>query len=243
LSVIVPVYNENATFDDMMKRLLNKKITGLDIEIIVVESGSTDGTHETAQKYAEHPRVILLQQDLPRGKGNAVRAALAKSKGDFILIQDADLEYDIDDYDALLKPLMRYRYPYVLGSRHTASSGWKIRRFGRRSLIALPMNLAHLFLAGLFNLLYGQSVRDPFTMFKVFRRDCITNMPFECDRFDFDCELVARLARRGYRPLEVPVNYQSRSFAAGKKIRFFRDPPTYMRAFLKYRFSSIDTDA
>ena len=104
------------------------------------------------------------------------------------------------------------------------------------------MNLGHVVFTGFFNLLYGQRLRDPFTMFKVFWRECLHDIALESNRFDLDCELVAKLVRRGYRPLEIPINYKSRSFTEGKKLSFFRDPPTYVRAFLKYRFIDLDRE-
>jgi hypothetical protein len=101
------------------------------------------------------------------------------------------------------------------------------------------MNVGHVFFTGLFNVVYGTRLRDPFTMFKVFRRDCIHGLTFESNRFDFDWELVGKLVRAGYRPLEIPVNYRSRSFAEGKKVSFFRDPLTWIRACFKYRFTRL----
>ncbi len=98
------------------------------------------------------------------------------------------------------------------------------------------MNLGHVFFTALFNVVYGTRLRDPFTMFKVFRRDCLYGLTFESNRFDFDWELVGKLVRAGYRPLEIPVNYRSRSFSEGKKVSFFRDPLTWIRACFKYRF-------
>jgi SAM-dependent methyltransferase len=240
LSIIMPVYNEDKTFPIVMEKLLAKSLPEIDIEIIVIESGSTDGTRESVMSYQNNPRVTVVFQDRPRGKGYAVRAGLEKATGDFILIQDADLEYDVDDYDLLLEPLDTFACPFVLGSRHTSLNGWKIRQFSNNFLISVLMNLAHVVLTWLFNALYGQNVRDPFTMYKVFRRACIYDMKFECDRFDFDCELIAKLVRRGYRPMEIPINYKSRSFMEGKKVRFFRDPPTYVKAFFKYRFSKVE---
>jgi SAM-dependent methyltransferase len=242
LSVVMPVYNEHKTFPIVMEKLLAKSLSGIDIEIIVIESGSTDGTRESVLSYRNNPRVTVVLQDQPRGKGYAVRAGLEKATGDFIVIQDADLEYDIDDYDSLLEPLATFACPFVLGSRHTNTNGWKIRQFSNNLLVSLLMNGAHVVLTWLFNVLYGQNMRDPFTMYKVFRRTCIYQMAFECNRFDFDCELIAKLVRRGYQPVEIPINYKSRSFTEGKKIRFFRDPPTYIKAFFKYRFSKIDAD-
>jgi glycosyltransferase involved in cell wall biosynthesis/SAM-dependent methyltransferase len=237
LSVIVPVFNERASFPEVMRGLLAKSIPDVDIEIIVVESNSTDGTREEARKLEGHPRLTVLYQDAPRGKGYAVRAGLAHATGDYILIQDADLEYDLDDYEQLLQPLMTGAAAFVLGSRHdTDGRSWKIRRFTDQRGLGQVMNLGHLFFTGLFNLVYGTRLKDPFTMFKVFRRDCLHGLTFEANRFDFDWELVGKLVRAGYRPLEIPVNYRSRSFAEGKKISFFRDPLTWIRACFKYRF-------
>jgi len=182
-----------------------------------------------------------LQQE-PEGKGSAVLAGLERATGDFILIQDADLEYDIKDHTNLLLPLTNFRKAFVLGSRHNQSRAWKIRHFQDQIFVSLLMNMGHVFFMTLFNVLYGQRLKDPFTMYKVFRRDCITGLKFCCKQFDFDCELLAKLVRRGYRPIEIPVNYQSRSFNEGKKISFFRDPPTYVRAFFRSRFEKLDDE-
>jgi hypothetical protein len=111
-----------------------------------------------------------------------------------------------------------------------------MRRFERRLGISWLFNFGHLVFLMLFNLLYGQRLKDPFTMFKVFRRDCLHGLHFECDRFDFDFELVIKLLRKGYQPAEIAVNYTSRSFDQGKKVRPFRDPPTWLRALIRYRF-------
>jgi hypothetical protein len=101
------------------------------------------------------------------------------------------------------------------------------------------MNFGHLFFTGLFNVVYGTRLRDPFTMYKVFRRECLSGLTFESNRFDFDWELVGKLVRSGYVPLEIPVNYSSRSFSEGKKVSFWRDPLTWFRACLKYRFQPL----
>ena len=101
------------------------------------------------------------------------------------------------------------------------------------------MNFGHLFFTRLFNVVYGTRLRDPFTMYKVFRRECLSGLTFESNRFDFDWELVGKLVRAGYLPLEIPVNYSSRSFSEGKKVSFWRDPLTWIRACLKYRFQAL----
>ena len=188
-----------------MDTLLKKEIPGADREIIVIESNSTDGTRELAEQYRGHPDIKLVLQDRPRGKGNAVREGFRHATGDIVLIQDADLEYDLDDYDALLAPILSHRALFVLGTRH--GGNWKMRRFATQKTLATGLNLGHAFFAGLINVLFRQNMTDPFTMFKVFRRDCLFGLELQCDRFDFDHELVIKFVRKGYRPLEIPVNY------------------------------------
>lgn len=240
LSVIMPVYNERSTVREVLDRLLDKTIPGIEIEICVVESNSTDGTRDEVLRYADHPRVRLICENKPSGKGHAVRAGLAVATGDFVLIQDADLEYDLDDYEKLLAPLRDGTAGFVLGSRHRAGEkAWKVRQFSDQQAAAHLMNIGHLVFAWMLNVTFGQKMRDPFTMFKVFRRDAIHNVAFECNGFDFDLELVGKLIRLGYRPLEIDISYNSRSFKEGKKVSALRDPPTWVRACVKHRFSRL----
>jgi glycosyltransferase involved in cell wall biosynthesis len=240
LSVILPVYNEKATFSTVMDMLLEKQIPNVDIEIILIESNSTDGSRELAIAYGGNPRVRLILEEKPRGKGHAVRNGLQHATGDVVLFQDADLEYDLDDYDGLIEPILNYRNNVVLGSRHSSNTRiWKIRKFTDQPGLAALANAAHLFFLTLFNILYRQRMSDPFTMFKVFRRECLYGLRFESNRFDFDWEIVIKLLRKGYRPVELPVNYRSRSFSEGKKIAIFRDPPTWVRAAFKFRNSPL----
>jgi len=237
VSIILPAYKERATFAQVMDALLHKQLDNLKKEVIVVESNSTDGTREEALRYQDQPGVKVILEQEPRGKGHAVRTGLEYATGDFVLIQDADLEYDLNDYDALLKPLAKYQNAFVLGSRH--GQGWKMRKFTDNPWQAVVLNLGHIFFTTLLNVLYHQRLKDPYTMFKVFRRDCLAGLTFECDRFDFDIELVTKLLRKGYKPREIPVNYNSRSFSEGKKVRPFRDPPTWLRALVKYRLARL----
>ena len=218
--------------------IVAKEIPGVEIEIILVESNSTDGTREIVLGYREHPRVKLLLEDAPRGKGHAVRAGLKLATGDILLIQDADLEYDLADYDALIAPILAGRQAFVLGSRH-GEGGWAIRKFTDQPIRGLVLNLAHWTFTVMINLALGIWLHDPFTMYKVFRRDCLDGLTFECDRFDFDWELLIKLVRKGYRPIEIPIAYRSRSFKEGKKIRMWRDPVTWIRALVKYRLVKL----
>ena len=111
-----------------------------------------------------------------------------------------------------------------------------MRQFNDQSLLAKSLNLGHVLFTTCLNVLYRKRMQDPFTMFKVFRRECLYGLEFECNRFDFDVELLSKLLRKGYEPLEIPVNYRSRSFREGKKVSLLRDPWTWLRAALKYRF-------
>ncbi len=237
VSIILPIYNEGSTFSALMDQLVGKQINNADKEIIVVESNSSDNSRQLVMSYTDYPDIKIILQEKARGKGNAVREGLDHATGDIIIIQDADLEYDLNDYEALLEPVAAYRRPFVLGSRHGGK--WKMRHFTDQTSLSTYFNFGHVLFTALLNLLYGQHMKDPFTMFKVFRRDCLYNLKFECNRFDFDFELVIKLLRKGYTPLEIPVNYYSRSFKEGKKVRMFRDPLTWLRATFKYRFVSI----
>jgi glycosyltransferase involved in cell wall biosynthesis len=238
LSVIVPVYNERATAQAALDALLAKEVPGVPIEVVIVESNSTDGSREIVLGYRDHPRVKLILEDRPQGKGHAVRAGLAKATGAILLIQDADLEYDLGDYELLLQPILSGRQAFVLGSRH-GRGGWAIRKFTDQRLQALVLNLAHWTFTLLINASLGIWLKDPFTMYKVFRRECLDGLTFTCNRFDFDWELLIKLIRRGYRPIEIPITYHSRSFKEGKKIRLFYDPLTWLWAWGQSRFGPL----
>ncbi len=210
----------------------------MDIELVLVESNSTDGTRDIVKRYQDHPRVKIVFEDIPQGKGHAVRAGFKIADGDFILIQDADNEYDIEDYDVLIEALLSGREAFVLGARH-GSNTWKMRKFTDQPIRAFVLNLGHWFFTMLINISCGVWLRDPFTMYKVFRKDCIKDLSFETNRFDFDYELLIKLIRKGFRPIEIPVCYRSRSFAEGKKVRMFADPWTWLKAIAKYRFAKL----
>jgi hypothetical protein len=236
-SIVVPAFNESKSFALLMDALLEKQLPGMDREIIIVESNSSDGTRELAQRYTEHPEVTLVLEDRPRGKGHAVREGFRRATGDVLLIQDADLEYDLNDYDALLAPILGHRELFVIGTRH--GGNWKMRKFAGQQGLSTALNFGHLFFTAVINLLYRQKMKDPFSMFKVFHRDCLYGLEFECNRFDFDHELVIKLVRKGYTPLEIPVNYWSRSFRQGKKVRVFRDPFGWLWVDVKLRFERL----
>jgi hypothetical protein len=240
ISVVLPAFNEARTIGVVLEQILAKKIPGATIEVCIVESNSTDGTREKVLTYQGHPEVKIILEDRPGGKGHAVRAGLQRASGDIIIIQDADLEYDINDYEKLIYPIRSYEASFVLGSRHPAGeSVWQIRSYEGQQNLARMLNFGHLFFAWLLNFTFRQRLRDPFTMFKVFRRDAIQTMLLECNRFDFDLELVGKLVRAGRLPIEIDVKYISRSFKDGKKVSLFRDPPTWFAACASHRFSKL----
>ncbi|NBQ58931.1 MAG: glycosyltransferase family 2 protein [Opitutaceae bacterium] len=239
LSVIVPIFNEAATLRTALDAIVAKSIAGWEIELIFIESNSTDGSRAIVETYRSHPRVTLLLEDKPRGKGHAVRAALARATGNFILIQDADLEYDLNDYEKLLVPLASGERTFVLGSRHGPGAGFAMRKFDDQPLHAFLLNSAHWTFTLLIDISLGIWLKDPFTMYKVFRRDALNGLTLKCNRFDFDWEILIKLIRAGHRPIEIPISYQSRSFKEGKKIRMFRDPLTWIVAWAKARFGPL----
>lgn len=238
VSVVVPIYNEVSTVREALDALVAKRIEGFDLKLILVESNSTDGSRSVVLEYGKLPSVRILLEEAPRGKGHAVRAGLAVATGEIIIIQDADLEYDLADYEKLLVPIARGTHAFVLGSRHTQGA-WAMRKFTDQKFYALILNLAHWTFTGMINLSLGIWLHDPFTMYKVFRRDCLAGLKLECNRFDFDWELLIKLVRKGYRPIEIPISYRSRSFTQGKKVSMFRDPLTWMVALVKYRFQPL----
>ena len=238
VSVIVPVYNEISTAREALEAVAAKRSDGYEFEVIVVESASSDGSREVVEGFRGRAGVTILLEDRPSGKGHAVRAGLGVATGDIVMIQDADLEYDIADYERLLAPLASGEADFVLGTRH-APGGWAIRKFTDQRLHALVLNLAHWTFTLMINASLGVWLSDPFTMYKVFRRRCIDGLRLECNRFDFDWELLIKLVRRGYRPIEIPVSYRSRSFKQGKKVTLLRDPASWMIALVKYRFEPL----
>ena len=238
LSVVMAVYNEQKTLRNVIEQVLAKQITNVDIELIIVESNSTDGTQDILREYEHNPRIKVVWQEKALGKGNAIRAGLEHISGDFVLIQDADDEYDLEDYDILVESLTTGEADFVLGARH-GGKAWKMRQFEGQWLAGHILNFGHWCFTLLINVLYGLRLKDPFTMYKVFRADCLDGINFECNRFDFDCELLIKLVKNGYRPIEIPVNYRSRSFKEGKKVQAFRDPWTWLWAIVKFRLQRV----
>jgi len=244
VSIIIAVYNEVGTVATLLDRVWNQPL-GVAKEIIIVESNSTDGSRGLVEAFlASHTdepssRIQVILQSGPKGKGHAIRQGFAVATGDILLIQDADLEYDVSDYPDLLTPIMEGRTAFVLGSRHMGPDRWKIRKFAHGGLQSVFMNFGGILFHAFFNALFRSHLTDPTSMYKVFRANCLDGLTFSCDRFDFDFELLGKLIRKGFVPLEVPVSYKSRGFDEGKKIRVLRDPGSWIWAILKCRFQPL----
>jgi glycosyltransferase involved in cell wall biosynthesis len=241
LSVVVPVYNEENTVKEALTRLFNTLGNSeLSYEIIVVESQSTDQTYNILTSLKKIHNFLLIRELSPSGKGSAVIKGIKESKGLYISIFDADLEYLASDLPNLVRPLINEKADFVLGTRHR--KGESIRNFGKFSLQATALNFAHKVLTGCINSFYKSSLTDPFTMHKVFKKSIFLDTTFLCSGFDLDWELILRALRLNVRIIEIPVSYNARSFDEGKKIKFLRDGLAGIRALLMFRFMNLESN-
>lgn len=215
----MPVYNEAGTIAEIIRRV---KAVPLDKEIIVVNDCSNDGTEEILSCISG---LKIIKHEKNLGKGAAIRSGLVAASGQAVIIQDGDLEYDPNDYLKLLEPILAGRIEAVYGSRNLAAnkSGKKIYKWGG------------IFLSHLANFLYGLKITDEATCYKVFRTGLLKSLNLKCERFDFCAEVTAKLGRNGHKIIEVPISYNPRSRAQGKKIR----PKDGLKAvwlLVKYKF-------
>jgi len=225
LSIIVPVFNEERTVLPLLKKVLAVRILGLKKEIIVVNDGSADGTSKVLSK-VRLPGGKVLHHDRNRGKGAAIRTAIPHTTGDFVVIQDADLEYDPSDYENLLKPLLAGEKDVIYGSRFMGNpEGFMFWNF-----------VGNKFLTLVTVLLYGTKLTDMETCYKVFRGSLLRGLPLRSNRFEFEPEVTAKVLKRGWRFGELPINYRGRGSKEGKKITW-RDGVTALATLLRYRFS------
>jgi len=223
ISILIPVYNEAKTVSELLRRV---SLTTIPNEIIVIDDGSTDGTKEIL-KSLEDGKLKIIYRGNNAGKGSAIRQGLKQVTGDIVIIQDADLEYDPQDYQALIEPILSGRADVVYGSR------WL-----NQGITKIPFSwfkLGRYLLTLLTNLLYKTKITDEPCGYKIFKSGVILNIPLECKRFEFCPEITAKLCRLGYKIYEVPIRYTPRSVKEGKKISY-RDGLDAVATLIKYRF-------
>jgi glycosyltransferase involved in cell wall biosynthesis len=216
LSVLIPVYNEQGAVQELLERVAAVPV---DKEIVVVDDCSGDGTWDVLQDLRLEG-LRLLRHERNQGKGAGIRTALAAATGDYVIIQDADLEYDPQDYPKLLQPIVDGQAQVVYGVRNLGEQSW-LRRWGNH------------FLTWATNLIYGSRLRDMETCYKLLPTALARQLQIRANRFDLEPEITAKLLKRGYRIHEVPISYHPR---AERKLSPWRDGPPGLWALIKYRF-------
>jgi glycosyltransferase involved in cell wall biosynthesis len=223
LSVIVPVFDERNTVVEIVRRMRAVELP-VELEIVIVDDGSTDGTRDVLRQLADST-VRVITHDANKGKGSAIRSGLAQVHGDLVLVQDADLEYDPEDWPKLLTPMLRGKARVVYGSRFTGE---------RRNMLFLHW-VGNRFLSLVTNVLYNTTLSDMETCYKLFDRSLLDGITLRAQRFEFEPEVTAKILRRGVRIYEVPISYTGREFDEGKKITW-RDGFIALWTLVKYRF-------
>jgi glycosyltransferase involved in cell wall biosynthesis len=224
LSVIIPTLNEDETIEEIINRVVSVPLN-IEKEIIVVDDGSSGAAKEKLRELRKKYDFTLLEHSKNQGKGAAIRTGLSKTTGDFVIIQDADLEYDPNNYEKLIKPLLNNEAEVVYGSRLLGGN-----RRGH-----LSFYLGGKMLTFLSNLLYGLNITDESTCYKVFKKDLINSLNLKSKGFEFCPEVTAKIGKRGIKIHEVPISYRARTKKEGKKIKW-KDGLIAIWILIKYRF-------
>ena len=223
LSVVMPVYNEKNTVEEMIGRVL--AVPGIRTELIVVDDASRDGSREIVERLAREKGFRVLLHERNQGKGAAVRRGIDAATGHIIVVQDADLEYSPEEYPELIDLIIKGKADAVFGSRF----------IGRHRCFLFTHYLANLFLNLVTNVLYNTTMTDMETCFKAVRAELLKSLTLRSNRFGIEPEITAKLFKRGARVYEVPITYEGRDYAEGKKITW-RDGFPALWSLIKYRF-------
>ena len=223
ISVIIPTFNEAKTINEIIRRVQAENVAG---EILVVDDGSTDGTRQALESLNDKGNVRMILHERNQGKGAAIRTGIQQAKGEVIIIQDADLEYNPRDYRALIQPIEDGIADVVYGSRFLGAP--------RRPVMFWHM-VANQLLTLLTNILYNTILTDMETGYKVFKREVVRDLRLRAKRFDFEPEFTAKILKRKIRLFEVPITFNPRDYDEGKKIGL-KDAFAAVWALLKYRF-------
>jgi glycosyltransferase involved in cell wall biosynthesis len=225
LSVVMPVFNERATIETIMRRVLSV-VLDVEMELIIVDDGSTDGTRELLQQL-DDPRVRVILQPENQGKGAALRRGFEEVSGSIIIVQDADLEYDPREYPAMIEPILDGRADVVFGSRFLG---------GPHRVLLFWHYVGNRMLTTLSNIMTDLNLTDMETCYKAFRTEVVRSITLKENRFGFEPEFTAKVARRGYRIYEVPISYSGRSYDEGKKIGA-KDAVRALACILRYNLT------
>jgi len=229
LSVIIPVYNEGNTIEAVVRRVQAVDLGAIEKEIIAVDDGSTDGTANVLKKLTA---IRYLSHERNAGKGAALTTGFRAATGDIVLIQDADLEYDPDDYRAVIRPIAEGTSEVVMGSRFLYA---RPQFWGKDRSPYLTHYIGNILIVFFTNLLYGRNFTDYEGCYKAFRRTTLATTPVKAKGFEFDNELICKLMRKGSRIIEVPIRYTPRTYARGKKITW-RHGLIMLWTIIKWRF-------
>lgn len=225
VSIIIPVFNEKETLHLLLDKVNRANFCGLEKEIILVDDYSTDGTRDILRELSKDHKVFFHEKNM--GKGAGIRTAVKAATGDFVVIQDADLEYLPDDYDLLLPLLINDEADVVYGSR--------FKNKNNSENFILKNKLANMFLTLMTNLLYNAKITDMETCYKAFKREFIQGITIKSNRFDFEPEITAKVMKNKARLKEVPISYFGRGHDEGKKINW-KDGVHAILTIIKYRF-------
>ncbi|MDP2638363.1 MAG: glycosyltransferase family 2 protein [Candidatus Levybacteria bacterium] len=235
LSIIIPVFNEVKTVSEIFKRVKDVEISGVEKQIILVNDGSSDGTSELVKSFSvNNGKVKIINHSKNQGKGAAVITGIKSAIGGHIIIQDADLEYNPKDIEKLVKPVLDGTSEVVYGTRLK-----RLPSFSREE--RTPRFLLHYignkFLSLMTSVLYGQWITDMETCYKLFPKKAVEDMRLNARGFEFEPEITAKLLKKGYKILEIPISTKPRGYDEGKKLNTFKDGFIALWSLLKYRFS------